>query len=139
MATPLGGGQSVVTYGLLNKYLGQNIYFIDWTLRMVPSSLLIIAGVGAMMYFMRTDMERFSGSREFYRQELEKLGPMTYEEKISLYGFALAIILAIIQPLYAPYTKGPPSASRARASCPSRPCVTTSPSPSSSCGPPPWR
>ena len=77
------------------------------TLRMVPISLLIIAGVGAMMYFMRTDMERFSGSREFYRQELEKLGPMTYEEKISLYGFALAIILAIIQPLYAPYTKGP--------------------------------
>ena len=76
MATPLGGGQSVVTYGLLNKYLGQNIYFIDWTLRMVPISLLIIAGVGAMMYFMRTDMERFSGSREFYRQELEKLGPM---------------------------------------------------------------
>ena len=25
MATPLGGGQSVVTYGLLNKYLGYNI------------------------------------------------------------------------------------------------------------------
>lgn len=107
MATPLGGGQSVVTYGLLNKYLGHDIYFIDWTLRMVPISLLIIAGVGLMMYFMRTDMDRFSGTREFYRQELEKLGPMTYEEKVSLYGFALAIILAIIQPLYAPYTKGP--------------------------------
>ena len=107
MATPLGGGQSVVTYGLLNKYLGHDIYFIDWTLRMVPISLLVIAGVGLMMYFMHTDMERFSGSKEFYRQELEKLGPMTYEEKVSLYGFALAILLAVLQPLYAPYTKGP--------------------------------
>ncbi|MBQ4566882.1 MAG: anion permease [Desulfovibrio sp.] len=107
MATPLGGGQSVVTYGLLNKYLGYDIYFIDWTLRMIPLSLLIMAGVAIIMYFMRTDMERFSGSKEFYRQELEKLGPMTYEEKISFYGFALAILLAVCQPLYAPYTKGP--------------------------------
>lgn len=74
---------------------------------MVPVSLLVIAGVGLMMYFMHTDMERFSGSKEFYRQELEKLGPMTYEEKVSLYGFALAILLAVLQPLYAPYTKGP--------------------------------
>ena len=32
---------------------------------------------------------------------------MTYEEKVSLYGFALAILLAVLQPLYAPYTKGP--------------------------------
>ena len=107
MATPLGGGQSVVTYGLLNKYLGYNIYFIDWTLRMVPISLLVILGVSCMMYFMKTDQDSFGGTKEFYRQELEKLGPMTYEEKIACGGFALAIILAILQPLYAPYTKGP--------------------------------
>lgn len=107
MATPLGGGQSVVTYGLLNKYLGHDIFFIDWTLRMLPVSLCVVAGVAVLMYFMKTDVESFSGTREFYRQELEKLGPMTYEEKISLYGFALAIFLAVIQPAYAPYTKGP--------------------------------
>ncbi len=107
MATPLGGGQSVVTYGLLNKYLGYDIFFIDWTLRMLPISLLVILGVAALMYFMKTDMESFSGTKEFYRQELEKLGPMTFEEKISLYGFLLAIALAVLQPLYAPYTKGP--------------------------------
>lgn len=107
MATPLGGGQSVVTYGLLNKYLGYNIYFIDWTLRMLPVSMLVVLGVGVMMYFMKTDRETFGGSREFYRQELAKLGPMSYEEKVSFYGFALAIALAVLQPLYAPYAKGP--------------------------------
>ena len=52
MATPLGGGQSVVTFGLLNKYLGYDIYFIDWTLRMVPVSLVIILAVGILMFFM---------------------------------------------------------------------------------------
>lgn len=98
MATPLGGGQSVVTYGLLNKYLGYNIYFIDWTLRMLPVSMLVVLGVGVMMYFMKTDRETFGGSREFYRQELAKLGPMSYEEKVSFYGFALAIALAVLQP-----------------------------------------
>ncbi|MFR8276145.1 MAG: SLC13 family permease [Desulfovibrio fairfieldensis] len=107
MATPLGGGQSVVTYGLLNKYLGYNIYFIDWTLRMLPISILVVLGVGVMMYFMKTDRETFGGSKEFYRQELAKLGPMSYEEKVSFYGFALAIALAVLQPLYAPYAKGP--------------------------------
>ena len=106
MATPLGGGQSVITYGMLNKYLGYEIYFTDWTLRMVPISLCVMAGVAALLYFMKTDLERFSGTREYYRRELETLGPMSYEEKITLGGFALAIGLALLQPLYAPYIKG---------------------------------
>lgn len=107
MATPLGGGQSVVTWGLLNKYIGHNIYFMDWTMRMLPVSILVVLGVAVLMYFMKPDRESFGGSKEFYRAELAKLGPMTYEEKVSFYGFALAITLAVIQPLYAPYTKGP--------------------------------
>lgn len=107
MATPLGGGQSVVTWGLLNNYIGHNIYFLDWTARMLPLSVLVVLGVGALMYFMKTDREHFGGSRAFYREELAKLGPMTYEEKVSFYGFALAIALAVLQPLYAPYVKGP--------------------------------
>lgn len=107
MATPLGGGQSVVTYGMLNTYIGKNMYFIDWTLRMIPISLCIMAGLAIMMYFMKTDQESFSNSREFYKQELAKLPPMTFEEKMSFFGFALAISLAILEPLYAPYTKGP--------------------------------
>ena len=105
MATPLGGGQSVVTFGLLNKYLGYDIYFIDWTLRMVPVSLVIILAVGILMFFMPSDRETFGGTRDFYRQELDKLGPMTFEEKISFFAFVLAIGLAVLQPLYAPWTK----------------------------------
>ncbi len=106
MATPLGGGQSVITYGMLNDYLGYTISFYDWSLRMIPISILVILGVGALMYFMSTDVESFSESKEFYRQELEKLGPMSYEEKVAFYSFAFAILLAVMQPLYAPYTKG---------------------------------
>lgn len=107
MATPLGGGQSVVTFGLLNKYLGYDIYFLDWTLRMVPVSLVIILAVGILMFFMPSDRETFGGTREFYRRELEKIGPMTFEEKVSFLAFVLAIGLAVLQPLYAPWTKGP--------------------------------
>lgn len=106
MATPLGGGQSVITYGLLNKYIGYQIYFTDWSIRMIPISLCVIAGVAALMYFMKTDMERFSGTKEYYKRELDALGPMSYEEKISLGGFVLAIVLALLQPAYASYIEG---------------------------------
>lgn len=106
MATPLGGGQSVITYGLLNKYIGYEIYFTDWSMRMIPISLCVMAGVATLMYFMKTDMEHFSGTKEYYRKELEAIGPMRYEEKIALSGFALAIILALLQPLYASHIKG---------------------------------
>lgn len=108
MATPLGGGQSVITYGLLNKYIGYQIYFTDWFIRMVPVSICVILGVATLMYFMNTDMERFSGTKEYYKQELAKLGPMSYEEKIALGGFALAIGLALLEPAYASFIKGSP-------------------------------
>ncbi len=110
MVTPLGGGQALVTWGFLNEYLGREVFFLDWTARMLPISLLVMAAVSLVLYYvMKPDPEevRFKGTRDFYRQELKQMGPMSFEEKFSGYGFLLIIVLAITRPLYADVLTGP--------------------------------
>lgn len=108
MATPIGGGQSVVTLGFIEKYIGQEVFFIDWSLRMIPVSLCVMASMAAFMYFfMRPEVETFQGSKDFYRKELKEMGPMTYEEKVVCYGFVIIIALALSRPLYVDLVKGP--------------------------------
>jgi sodium-dependent dicarboxylate transporter 2/3/5 len=108
MTTPLGGGQAVVTLSFLEKYIGHEVFFIDWTIRMIPISLCVMAAMAAYMYYvMKPDMEVFEGSKEFYRKELADMGPMKYEEKVVCYGFLLIVILALTRPLYVDMIKGP--------------------------------
>ena len=60
MATPIGGGQAVVTLTLLEKYLGHKVFFIDWSLRMIPISLAVMTAMALFMYyFMKPEVERF--------------------------------------------------------------------------------
>jgi sodium-dependent dicarboxylate transporter 2/3/5 len=108
MTTPLGGGQAVVTLGFLEKYVGHEVFFIDWTLRMLPVSLCVMVAVAAYLYLaMKPEIEYFEGSRNFYREELQSMGPMKYEEMIVFWGFMLIVLLALTRPLYAVYVKGP--------------------------------
>lgn len=108
MATPIGGGQAVVTLGFLEKYVGHEVFFIDWALRMLPITLCIMAAMAAFMYFfMKPETKTFKGSREFYSKELADMGPMKYEEKVAFYGFLLIVLLALTRPLYVDFIKGP--------------------------------
>ena len=110
MTTPLGGGQAMVTWSFFNDYLGREIFFLDWTLRMLPLSLLVMGAVSLIIYYvMKPDPEeeRFKGTRDFYRQELKDMGPMSFEEKFCGYGFLTIIILAISRPLYVGTLAGP--------------------------------
>ena len=109
MTTPLGGGQALVTWGFFQKYLGTEIYFVDWTMRMLPVSILVMAASAVFMYyFMKPDPgeEYFQGTKDFYKKELKEMGPMGFEEKVCFYGFILVIFLAIARPLYADMLKG---------------------------------
>jgi sodium-dependent dicarboxylate transporter 2/3/5 len=99
--TPLGGGQALVVYQMLGKEIGHNIAFIDWTMRAVPPTLFTAIFIVAFLRWgMKYDVEKFSGSRELYREELKKLGPMNRGEWISLVGFLFAIAVAFLEPLY---------------------------------------
>ena len=108
MTTPLGGGQAVVTLGFLEKYIGHEVFFIDWMARMLPISIVVMAAMTAFMYyFMKPDVATFEGSKDFYKKELAEMGKMTYEEKVVFYGFLVLIVLALTRPLYVDFIKGP--------------------------------
>jgi len=108
MATPIGGGQAVVTLGFMEQYIGQEVFFIDWSLRMIPISLCVMIAMATFMYFfMKPEVDHFQGSKEFYRNELKEMGSMTFEEKIVCYGFTLILALALSRPLYVDWVKGP--------------------------------
>jgi sodium-dependent dicarboxylate transporter 2/3/5 len=108
MTTPIGGGQAVVTLSFLEKYLGHEVFFIDWTLRMLPISICVMAVMGLYIYFMmKPEVEHFEGSKEFYQRELDEMGPMKFEEKVVFYGFLIIVLLALTRPLYVGMVKGP--------------------------------
>ncbi len=108
MTTPLGGGQAVVTLGFLEKYIGHEVFFVDWMARMLPISIIVMASMALFMYyFMKPEVETFKGSKEFYKQELDEMGELSYEEKVVFYGFLLLIVLAMTRPLYVDLIKGP--------------------------------
>jgi len=108
MTTPLGGGQAVVTLSFFEKYIRHEVYFFDWTARMLPLTLLVMTAMSLMMYFlMRGEIKEFKGSRECYRNELAQMGPMKYEEKVISILFLVVVSLAVLRPLYASYVKGP--------------------------------
>ena len=108
MATPLGGGQSVVTLGFMEKYIGHEVYFLDWSLRMIPISICVMLAMAVFMYFaMKPEVPSFKGSREFYRKELQEMGPMTFEEQVVFWGFLVIVALALSRPLYVDFIKGP--------------------------------
>lgn len=110
MVTPLGGGQALVTWSFLTDYLGREVFFLDWSLRMLPVSLLVMASVALFFYYvMKPDPEelKFKGSRDFYREELKEMGPMGFEEKLCAYGFVFMILLVIFRPFYADHISGP--------------------------------
>ena len=70
-------------------------------MRAVPPTLFTAIFIVAFLRWgMKYDVEKFSGSRELYREELKKLGPMNRGEWISLVGFLFAIAVAFLEPLY---------------------------------------
>lgn len=108
MTTPLGGGQAVVTLSFFEKYVKHEIYFFDWAARMLPLSLIVMTAMSLMMYyFMRPEITEFKGNREYYRKELDKIGRISYEEKVISIAFLVVVVLAVFKPLYAAYVKGP--------------------------------
>src|SRR5262245_33043658 len=108
MTTPLGGGQAVVTLSFFERYVKHEVYFFDWSVRMLPLSLLVMTAMSVMMYYwMRGEIRNFTGGKDYYRKELARIGRMTYEEKVISLGFLLVVGLAIARPMYAAYVKGP--------------------------------
>ncbi len=101
--SPLGGASNLVAISYLEKLTGQEFMYVDWIIRFVPILFLIMFFIMAFLLRLPRPVNRLEGGREYFKQAYADLGPMKRGEKIGLWLFVLATVLAFIRPLYAQY------------------------------------
>ncbi|MEJ6949743.1 SLC13 family permease [Natronospora cellulosivora (SeqCode)] len=101
LPTPLGGGQNLLIFEFLSDAVGRDVYFYEWSLRMIPFTLIFIPFIGFYLsHILQREDVKLPGSKEFYRSELEKMGPLSRGEIYSGLLFLIAVIVAFTEPLY---------------------------------------
>ncbi|WP_408956453.1 SLC13 family permease [Natroniella sp. ANB-PHB2] len=104
LPTPLGGGQNLLIYEFLSEAVGRDIYFYEWTLRMLPFTLVFIPIIGLYLtYILQPQDEKLPGSKEFYQEKLDELGALSKGELFSGVIFFIAVLVAFTEPLYKSY------------------------------------
>ena len=101
--SPLGGASNLVAISYLEKLTGKEFMYVDWIVRFIPLLFIILLFILAFLLRLPMPVENLEGGKEYFRSVYEKLGPMKKGEKLGLWLFALATILAFIRPLYVDY------------------------------------
>ena len=101
--SPLGGASNLVAISYLEKLTGKEFMYVDWIIRFIPLLFIILLFILAFLLRLPLPVENLEGGKEYFRSVYEKLGPMKKGEKLGLWLFALATILAFIRPLYVDY------------------------------------
>jgi sodium-dependent dicarboxylate transporter 2/3/5 len=103
-ATPLGGAPNLLTIQFIqNSVTHREFLFMTWVTRFLPLTVgLIVVSMVYMRFAFRPEMERLEGSRDFFRERIRVLGPMSVQERWGLALFGVATVLAFARGLYAP-------------------------------------
>ncbi len=91
MATLIGTPPNLVLAGVVKETYGVEITFSKWIIFGLPISiiLLLICWKYLTGYAFKFQQKKFPGGREEINRQLEKLGKITYEEKLVLIVFAI--------------------------------------------------
>lgn len=101
VGTPVGGAMNVVATTLYQQATGQEMLFSQWVGLFAPYLVLALAGTLAVQLLMPCSVKELKGTKEYFRSEWQKLGPVSRDEKVCLALFALALIGSFLRPLYA--------------------------------------
>jgi sodium-dependent dicarboxylate transporter 2/3/5 len=106
--TPLGGAPNLLAIQFLEQQVTHHEFlFTTWLARVLP--LTVIAAVVSFLYMrvaFKPDMTRIEGTHQYFRQQLQDLGPMSRPEQWALGLFGAATLLAFTRQLYAPWLPG---------------------------------
>ena len=95
----IGSPPNAIMVGMASKAAGVEITFLDYMLVGLPVALVYtFVAWWIMLKIMPPEFTEIPGSREFIRQQLAALGPMTREERRVLVVFAITALLWIIYP-----------------------------------------
>jgi sodium-dependent dicarboxylate transporter 2/3/5 len=106
--TPLGGAPNLLAIQFLEQQVTHHEFlFTTWVARVLP--LTVIAAVVAFLYMrvaFKPEATQLEGTHEYFRQQLNRLGPMSAPEKWAFSLFAAAVLLAFTRQLYAAWLPG---------------------------------
>lgn len=103
VGTPVGGAMDVVATSLYQQAMGQEVLFSQWVLWFLPYLVAATLGTLALQLVLPCPVKQLEGTREYFRREWKKLGPVTRDEKLCLGLFGTALVGSFLRPLYAPW------------------------------------
>ncbi len=104
VATLIGTPPNAIFAGVVEKTYGISISFLDWMVFALPLSLLMLALSWLYLtrvVFARADLQ-LPGSQSVIRDQIERLGPMTRQEKQVAVVFGTVAALWLLRGLYQP-------------------------------------
>jgi sodium-dependent dicarboxylate transporter 2/3/5 len=87
----------------LEKLTGQEFMYVDWIIRFVPLLFLIMLFILAFLLHLPMPIKNLEGGKDYFRSVYAELGPMKRGERLGLWLFVLATVLAFVRPLYVSY------------------------------------
>lgn len=101
LATPLGGAMNLVTVDYIEQLTGEEFMYTSWVVRFVPVMLvLVVSNIAFLLIRHCKKGERLAGSKEYFSRIYKEMKPMSREEKLSLFLFAFATVMAFSRQLY---------------------------------------
>ena len=98
--TPMGGAMNLVAIGHIESYLNAEYMYVTWIVKMLPYFVGLIIAISLYFLFIKLDIKKISGSKEYFKDSYKSLGKMNKGEKTAISLFVLAVILAFTRPLY---------------------------------------
>lgn len=106
VGTPVGGAMNVVAIALLQEQTGKEFMFINWITHLLP--YLIIATIVCLIVqlMLPCEVKSLKGTKEYFKDAYEALGPVKNIEKVCIVLFAIALVGSFLRPLYAAAAPG---------------------------------
>ncbi len=97
IGTPVGTPPNLIGIAMIEKFTGVKIPFFQWMMFAVPLLLAMYVLLFLLLYFLhRPETPVITGSRDFVRQELARLGPWSRGQKNTLVAFLATACLWVI-------------------------------------------
>lgn len=104
--TPLGGAANLVAINYLENISGREFMYIDWVVRFLPFLIAILALNLFFLFSLKLPVKNIKGTKIYFEKMYTELGAFKQSEKVSLFLFFAATILAFARPLYADILPG---------------------------------
>lgn len=104
VATLIGTPPNAIFAGVVEKTYGYSVGFLDWMRFALPLSvvMLVLTWLYLTRILFRSEIASLPGGRDFIRQQIAGLGPMSREEKSVAIVFVSVATLWLLRGLYNP-------------------------------------